>query len=248
MRIALCVSGQPRTWEKCYTSWFNLVSHLGDVDVFCHLLDFNTLPSVSSSVTLATDCNTPVSQNELDKMIHTLKPKLYKIDTARLLPSPVSKYPVAAWARSQFCGLKYCAMLRRQYEIDNNFQYDVVVRVRPDALLHGTIDATDIQHNTIYSCSNAFLGPDSGFRLSDICFYANSYAYDQLANFYNATGYINAKTAFCVDSSNDPPEMFLYYYLKSIGLHNKISSIYPKLVRTAEYVSIMGQLHEHEML
>jgi hypothetical protein len=54
MKIAVCLSGQPRTWIQCYESWNLLFSelkknkHLEDtnieVDYFIHTWDFNSKP------------------------------------------------------------------------------------------------------------------------------------------------------------------------------------------------------------
>ena len=49
MRIALCFSGQLRTWRKTITQFKKFISILEDkghsVDVFCHMWNFNTYPN-----------------------------------------------------------------------------------------------------------------------------------------------------------------------------------------------------------
>ena len=53
MRIALCFSGQPRTWEQCYPTWMKLAKGLkkklqaDSVDIFCHAWNFNTTPNAA---------------------------------------------------------------------------------------------------------------------------------------------------------------------------------------------------------
>jgi hypothetical protein len=48
-RIALCLSGQPRTWDRCYPSWVNIIGRLNNMfdaetDIFFHSWDFNSIP------------------------------------------------------------------------------------------------------------------------------------------------------------------------------------------------------------
>ena len=47
-RIAICFSGQLRTWRQCVRSWNNILMYddnRDNVDVFCHIWDFNTVPN-----------------------------------------------------------------------------------------------------------------------------------------------------------------------------------------------------------
>jgi len=50
MRVALCISGQPRTWEKCYQNWIDNIMPGVEKDIFFHLWDYNSLPSIINTI------------------------------------------------------------------------------------------------------------------------------------------------------------------------------------------------------
>ena len=45
MRVALCISGQPRVWKKTYQNWVDNILPEYEKDIFFHMWDYNTLPS-----------------------------------------------------------------------------------------------------------------------------------------------------------------------------------------------------------
>ena len=128
MRIAVCFSGQPRTWRKCYESWHNLFLQFDtEVDYFYHLWNFNTLPQILND-------STPilVTQSELDDIYAILKPKkliienldknLKVINDLLLIGEkyPKSGGPPVHWSGAQFYSHMCSTHLKRQYEIENN--------------------------------------------------------------------------------------------------------------------------------
>ena len=54
MKVAICISGQLRSWEDCYETWIKLVNNIKthpnfidkdiEFDYFFHIWDFNTIP------------------------------------------------------------------------------------------------------------------------------------------------------------------------------------------------------------
>lgn len=235
MRIAFCISGQPRTWKKCYQSWFDNLDHFGqDVDVFAHLWDFNTLPN---TVPNARD----LPATDLDDFVNTLKPKSIQIESkknVKIIPNHkdiiTNIFPPAV---SQFYGVRKAAFLKRQYEIRHNFEYDLVFRLRADLLLENTvsIDNIDISPNSLYTCVNNFDNEFHDFRIGDIFYYGNSHAYDQASRFYDALSYIDASDVI-QSTTMYPPEMAFYFYIKSIGLNNKPVFIDWKIMRPSYIV------------
>lgn len=231
-RVAFCISGQPRTWKRCYQTWFNCLGHFGtDIDVFAHLWDFNTLPN---TVYGAKDVKAP----DIDDFINTLKPKKILVESKKstqVIPLKSNvKTTIFPPSFNQFYSVRKSAYLKRQYEIENDFEYDIVVRLRADLYLEKIVEPNmaPVQPNTIYTCVNNYDTEFDDFRVGDIFYYSNSYAHDQLSRFYDFLSYTDASTVIR-NTTMYPPEMAFYFYMKSIGLQNSSIFIDWKVVRPA---------------
>lgn len=247
----MCISGQPRVWKRCYQSWFDSVAHFGDVDVFYHMWNFNTYPNMAHGYTTGPLEDKIVPNEEFEEMKNLLKPKAYKIEEKKSFSPGKMKNPIAWWTRPQFYGIKQCAFLKRQYEIENNFEYDIVFRIRTDLVLrqpvaeHALFSA--LKPNTLHSCVNHHDPEYKTFRIGDIFYYTDSYTYDQVSCFYDSLSFIDA--SYVTDTHRDyPPEIAFYYYLKSIGVANASLRVDCKIARSQDYASLKGKLDAYEVL
>ena len=154
-RIAICFSGQLRTWEQSRETWEQFFVKIKEktgitVDVFFHAWNFNSSPlSVLCGGT--NDIAIPLVEQEL--LVKYLRPKNYKfegIDISRDAATEVNnqnkKYnevygkvnfenaevPCWEWAASPAYSLMYACNLKKEYENKNNFKYDVCFRMRFD--------------------------------------------------------------------------------------------------------------------
>jgi len=267
MKIAMCLSGQPRTWRKCYQSWFKNICPGYEVDIFFHMWDFNTLSMAALSKNFQPD--TELTVEEKQEIIDTLKPKKFKFDNRKIIYTHDSKHlltnefvkdPVGWWCRSQYYSLWYAARLKRMYELENNFQYDMVIRNRPDAYWPVEFNlAHKIQPNTIYSYDNDWIEKWQTFIISDLFFYADSFTYDQISEFYYGLNYIDAshiKHGAKKLPHLPPPECALYTFIKSKGItntyigrwYNGEKALNIKTMRDEQYVQILGGIGSHEAL
>jgi len=190
MRIALCISGQPRTWEKCYQNWFDNIMPGVEKDVFFHLWDYNSLPSIINVIPGAPpNYDKKISDDEKNLIVETLKPKEYKFDNKEFSkhshdPSLINEFvrtPLAWYCRSQYYSLWYAAQLKRQYELENNFDYDIVFRMRTDLIFLDPVQVPEkVQYNCIYSTSNGWMENVGTFMISEAFYFADSFTYDQL--------------------------------------------------------------------
>lgn len=100
MKVAICLSGQLRTWKECYTSWVKLLDELKkssmfheegiSVDYFIHTWRFNSIPYALftkerwDNGLYFTDFNEPehilIPKNEIEEFINTINPKQYLIE------------------------------------------------------------------------------------------------------------------------------------------------------------------------
>lgn len=256
-RIALCLSGQPRTWKSCYKNWQSAFSNFGDkIDIFCHFWDYNSLPRQSyvlgKNSPQTTFEDVAITDDEKQEIIETLLPKRIEFEPKLTIPSDFYKVKnrVSWWSIDQFNSIMKCAHLKRSYELENRFQYDIVFRLRSDLIFTNQIQMiSEIQPNTLHSIQNAFDQHWNTYRISDIFFYADSHTYDQAAAFYKHLRHIDAVYVTRDQSKLDfPPELAFYYHLKSIGVNIKQVWISPLVKRTQEYLDIKGKLDEYETI
>lgn len=219
-RIAVCFSGQPRTWRKCIESWKeNLFAHL-DVDVFCHVWDFNTQPNcISVGMNVP---NLEVQPGEIDELLDALKPKKSLVESRKEFRalSPTQFITVPSFL-SQYYGIMQAARLKKQYEIENDFQYDIVVKMRYDAYFKAPVfqeltDANKIDYWSMYCFHYGWDSTNNRGRVGDIFWYAASDTYDIIADYYMNIKFLDTRLyrhpqGHLMDIT---PETVFYLYLK----------------------------------
>ena len=270
MKVAICISGQPRTWKKAYGSWNNLfnleylikskyeyskgivyhktieeddkgassdwvlpananqdlpsLDNLLDtleylkgeekieIDYFCHLWDFDSSswgtwtkeqwdaglydsgltdpPSISADVSEFIQQLEPVKCIVEDEMKSKTR-KVFMDDVIVRRVRNVEKWSPLSWAGSQLYGIMMAGQLKKQHELEQGFQYDVCVRMRPDLLFDSA--STHVFHcafvkpenHWMYSCHNFTSDRYPHHGVGDVFFYADSETYDLISNFYS---------------------------------------------------------------
>jgi hypothetical protein len=84
----------------------------------------------------------------------------------------------------QFYLLHKCYTMINNYEIENNFKYDVIIKMRPDLFFTNNIKKP-IETNTIYHCNYGPGGWHHPHRIYDIFFYSDSTTFKVLGNIWN---------------------------------------------------------------
>lgn len=257
MKIAICLSGQARTWKKCHDNWKHNLSHLdADIDFFIHFWDYDTMPrqvwtrnSTGNNITfedvlLGKDAIEEIS-NVLQPKSATFEPKICNRDDFYEV-----KNRIAWWTVDQFDSMMKCANLKRNHEINTGEKYDAVIRMRSDLFFSTSIEIPKIpKANTVYVTHPLWDREWGAFRISDIFFFADSMTYDQAASFYDHMPFIDA--AHVTGDENKigyPPELALYYYFKSCGMN--ILPVWPgiKVMRSVEYIQVKGKLDPYECI
>lgn len=153
MKIAVCFSGQPRYIEEGYYFVKKYLLDKYDVDVFVHTWWDDSYPGSEFDYTdLNRDCK--YSEDTLLKISKLYNPKLIQTEKqiafeyfddvhyGRL--HPVSPY-------SMFYSIKKSNDLKKQYELENNFIYPLVIRCRFDIVLSRfNLDLNTIDRKKIY--------------------------------------------------------------------------------------------------
>jgi hypothetical protein len=260
MKIALCISGQPRIWEKCYQNWLDNIFPKLEKDIFFHFWTYNTLPA-SAPREVKSKENTkdiPLDQDELNRIVDTLKPKKYCYDdrninvTNAFDSSLVNKYvttPLGWWCRSQYYSQWYASRLKRQHEIENNFEYDIVFRIRTDLFFRKpVILPTPILPNSIYSPNNSWMTSTESFMIGDTFYFSDSFTFDQISEFYWALYYIDTYDVVPRHIPCPPPEAALYPFVRSMGIINTVSHQDFKIMRSQDYADLVGELKPYEII
>lgn len=218
-KIAVCISGQPRTWKNCIGSWFNVF--LGNeiyknVDVFCHVWDYNTVPNCISGKSEIEK----VSPEEIQSLTKNLRPKKVLIESFKEFVPFKSAQPINySPFLSQFYGIMRAARLKKEYEIENNIMYDVVVRLRYDAFFFNRVynDFPQVTENTMHGFHFTWDPLINQGRIGDIFWFADSQTYDIIADYYLNIHTIDPGIK---DKIRDfAPEHIFFHYIKKNNIN-----------------------------
>lgn len=151
-RVAVCISGQPRTWEFCIDNIksFFKKSNKYEIDYFIHTWDSNYYPCLyknnsnfeykirynfESNVNEYINQYNPISfkiedKTNFDKKLKRKVKKVKGFDVNIEEIPTISDYNML----SQMYSFKQSILLKKIHERKNNFKYDYVVKIRPDLL------------------------------------------------------------------------------------------------------------------
>jgi hypothetical protein len=172
MKVALCISGQPRRALDTYPFIYENIIKPNNADVFIHMnFDKNNLYIEKTHA----DNGVCVLQNDIDeKIIELYKPIQYLIEKPKQLRNPNIKMSTIRakrmmqmnkhknWdekqatdhsviqASSMYYSIFKCNELKETYANENNFVYDYVIRVRFDLLPKNPIIVKNVDPNFIY--------------------------------------------------------------------------------------------------
>jgi hypothetical protein len=256
-RVAVCLSGQPRTWRTAkdnILSYFDLKDRGIEVDYFIHTWDTNQYRKKN-------DINWVSRKNE--KVTNTEKNELANAFNAVSIEMEEYKdgTHVTLWASLLYSFMK-SVWLKRKYEIENDFRYDLVIKARTDInyALDGICNLNfpvnkfhihPVQHLTAYSTIPVIPRFPTEFNypcFDDVLFYSNSSTMDIIANCYRwysniirENGELQTKGKYIQDSTYwYGPGTILYKYLIENGIH-------PEGYRFIQYYVVRKEVEEHKL-
>lgn len=184
-RVAICFSGQMRNWELASK---NILKFFSDentqVDYFIHTWDTNT-EKIPPYVNNKRDFM-KVSSKDFDNFLKIYKPVKYHM----------SKFNQNDWNQSWnqswdplFYSFEYSILLKKQYELENNFIYDIVIKARPDVIynpIHNFSFSTNYNTSSCFTCTpiNMFHGEFNMQCFDDVMFFGSSKVMDIMAGLY----------------------------------------------------------------
>jgi hypothetical protein len=268
MKIAICLSGQPRTWKKCFHTWDNLFKRIkweynAEIDIFAHLWDYNTPPHAvlmksdqvkNENGDYLTVKGKKISEEEKNSIIEILNPKHIIFEDEEINKSKPTecreenkKYShiygesMIDWSAGQFYSVMKSTHLKKKYELENKFRYDICFRMRCDLffdereidffLNKNGNEFTIPKHNTIYSCHT------DNMRLGDIFFFADSVTFDRITDFYKWIPIMATRT-FPSKHESLGTEDALYFYSRMLKIDINPVYVNPKICREDDYLEL----------
>jgi len=209
-RIAVCLSGQARTWKFCFNNITNFLKHKDyEFDFFIHTWENNLYsPSVNLNYVYDTD---------VKEYISSYKPKLFKIqDENKFNKRIAGKLKHRDYINSLYSiySFKQSIVLKQIYERNNNFKYDYVIKLRPDVFF---VNRTFDEHMS-------FLENEEKSFLTYF-----SYNDDWKTNLNNTW----AADLYWIFSSSDDADLFATHFKKKIEYEKNNDDIYTQYRHTA---------------
>jgi len=132
MRIALCISGQMRTYKKCYDNLAKYILKPYNPDVFVHVWDYT---GSTNDIEKGEKITSSIIENffhPVQYVIDEFKDKYYTKIDGLSVPKYVTDVPGYKGTLPMYYKMFACNQLKCNYEKKHNFKYDVVIRIRPD--------------------------------------------------------------------------------------------------------------------
>lgn len=181
MRIAVCLSGQLRGWEIGWNNqkwfWSTAFENKAQVDYFAHTWTYSTDRAGVTQPYVTRD----VSVEEFRKFASLFATKKSLLDA-----TPQKTF----YSNDHWTGLFYSfvksLLLKREYERKHNFEYDVVIKSRPDVVFNPDLLCTlphILEDSVIYTTHGGSMSMEFNMQnFNDCVFLSNSYTMDMLIN------------------------------------------------------------------
>jgi hypothetical protein len=225
-RVAVCLSGQIRTWKKVINTWDKIVNSDVQVDYFIHMWNETSVPV--EGLTHRQIELIKLNQSEIDTVINTIRPVKFSIDSQEDYKKTLIDDGYYNPYECQYYSMFKSCELKTKYEQENGFIYDVVVKSRFDLFFNqDIIKNTNIQPNTIYAYSPTYDENNVLDRVADIFFYSDSKTANKLSNYLHV---VNDLPEYYRDWSI-PPEFAWFYHLKNSNIDIDVNHWDIKVVR-----------------
>ena len=157
MKVALCLSGHLRKFEQTFYSLNTHLLRKYNPDIFIHTWD-----KLGFSCPYKTDSVLSSTNIKLSKINQLYNPKKIIIESSDFvehLKSEGDKYAPhlkgqpkhVGHMASMFYKIYACNELRKLFELENNLNYDCIIRCRPDLVFNDSVVLPDkIEENTIW--------------------------------------------------------------------------------------------------
>lgn len=136
MKIALCLSGQPRYIDQGYLQIKNNILSKYDVDCFVHTWWDNSMRNQKMVLNPKTSYGRQYlwDENTIEKIVEYYSPKImmHQQQINFNLFEHIEYKVIPQYVHSMFYSIMMCNSFKKSYEKMNNFLYDFVIRCRFD--------------------------------------------------------------------------------------------------------------------
>ena len=211
MKVAVCFSGQLRTWKKVYKTWEHIINNNDtkhEIDYFFHAFKENSIPKIGVSHVDMELLDTP--QVEFEELKNIFNPKKYEIESQKKFIENLESVDYVNPYICQYYSMFKSSQLKKEYERENNFEYDLVIKMRYDLFFNeDIIDTNKIFNENIYYGYNPSYDEYGNLnRITDLFFYSKSKTFDFLSEYYNNIKCLPSKYK---DYSLEPEFAWFYY-------------------------------------
>jgi len=214
MKVALLLPGHYRLFEKIYDSLKKHFLDLYDVDIFIWTWDDYGYWTPNDEHPGGVF---PTEKINSDFIINVVKPKLYRIENLKEHTPKINEHMKFIKEKryhfnrpfnqtSMMYSLNNCDLLRRQYENENNFKYDIIVRGRFDLEL-----TSPLQLSSNFTICTDMWGLPREEGYSDAFFFGNNEHMTKILDILLHLEEIGSKIPF------DSHSAFRYWVDKHIG-------------------------------
>lgn len=181
MKIAVCIQGQLRTGLLAFPNLKHFFGELfSSIDFFIHTWTTDMHRNVLAFHEIRRRQHVEIPKENLETYKQLYQPKKFLVEDQQEFLNPLrKKFGVVGELANLYYGFYKVVELKNDYQKENNIQYDVVVKLRPDILFpldrSFKLDVTQFLQDpsTIYSCrSDDFyqIGTDKNMRLNALFF------------------------------------------------------------------------------
>jgi hypothetical protein len=205
MKIAICISGLPRSFRRSYPLLEKEFLSKYDCDIFISTWDWQvnqiqkkqeTKDQFGNSIPIVGTHWWP-QDGDLDEFINLFKPEMSEIEIfdddtleSKFNYSSYKKYDINNSFLPMFYKTWRANELRLNYQKQNNIEYDLVLRTRADVSYDGVLPQKEIEKALLGHgfCRTSWQNPDTPLgepeHISDIYFLSNSEKSTLYANFW----------------------------------------------------------------
>jgi len=160
MKIAVCLSGIPKYWEK---SMISIKQFLPNADVFIHMWKIEHSDEINENTAYSYNKYTDIANVECKNIVDAYNTKKFVIQNFstrlnnfvcenkkyhELIDDIQGSNSVAQL--SMFYSIREACRLKSEYERDNGFLYDIVFRIRFDSEIINFIDLHSCVEDCVY--------------------------------------------------------------------------------------------------
>lgn len=184
MRVALCISGQMRTYKECFDLLNKNILQTLSPDIFIHTWEGSGISHKEKKDTeegIVTFDDLKNLYNPKDIVIENFESSFLEEYKGVKVPEVLKKKEPSNYKGSipLFYKMYECNKLKKEYEKKHKFKYDVVIKLRPDLMILDKMALNSIDSDKLYFSDYAI---NQHHQISDKFAYGSSTVMDQYTN------------------------------------------------------------------